>query len=349
MGQIVKDVVVTEIAARVPPIPAQPAIACKVYGPPLPKGWRYRDPPATGSAFLQWACRYQATTPTSTPTVTTSYAPFTGSMTIPYNPSTQTVRLLTDGNGNPIKWEIRTTSYASGSVPDTVNYYSNAAGMGTITFPASDTAWNGYPLGPNGSVHVGQVKIGGITYTANFIKDSNGFMQNRDAFAAIPDTQARPAHGLIAQIDVPFKPAVPAVPAVYDTDYRVGWNAGADSYDVLDGDVHVVFEPAILAAGAVGFTQERGDVGDPATLSHAFYFDNDPTTGRKRFCAIESGRRVSGYTEYDAGIAFEIKRLGVYGEVTYHYDSNLIATSAAPLYGAVRVGTSLYRAGDGVL
>ena len=106
---------------------------------------------------------------------------------------------------------------------------------------------------------------------------------------------------------------------------------------------------ASWSAGAVGFTQERGDVGDPATLSHAFYFDNDPTTGRKRFCAVESGRRVSGYAEYDAVISFEIKRVGVYGEVTYHYDSNLIATSAVPLYGAVRVGTSLYRAGDGVL
>lgn len=349
MGQVVKDAVVTEIAARVPPIPAQPGIACKVYGPPLPKGWRYRAPPTNGADFAQWAPRYQATIPTSTPTVTITYAPFTGSMSIPYDPATQTVRLLTDGSGNPIKWEIRTTTYTGGTVPDTVNYYGLAAGMGAITFPASSVAANGYPLGPSGSVHVGYVTIGGITYTARFTKDSNGFMQNLDAFAAGSYTQARPAHGLIAQIDVPAKPAVPAVAAVYDTDYRIGWNAGADSEDELDGDVHVVFEPAIVAAGAVGFTQERGDVGDPATLSHAFYFDNDPTTGRKRFCAIESGRRVSGYADYDAGISFEIKRLGVYGEVTYHYNSALIATSAAPLYGAVRVGTSLYRAGDGVL
>lgn len=349
MGQIVKDAVTTEVSTRIPARPAVAGIACKVYGPPLPVGWKYRTPPSAGADFAQWAARYQATLPSSTPTVTITYQPFTGSMSIAYNPATQTVRLLRDGDGNPIKWEVITTTYTSSTVPDTINYYANAAGMGTITFPASSVASNGYPLGAAYSVHVGHLVIAGITYTARFTKDSGGFMRNLDAFAAIPYTEHREAHGLIAQIDVPSQPAVPAVPAVLETDYRIGWNAGADSGDELDGDVHVVFAPAIVGAGAVGFVQSRSDVGDPATLSHAFYFDNDPETGRKRFCVIESGRRTSGYAEYEAGNSFEIKRVGELGQVTYHYDSSLVATSGVPLFDPVRVGTSLYRAGDGVL
>lgn len=346
MGLLVKDAVVTEVSERIPPQPAQPAIPLRIYGPALPIGWRYRTPPASGAGFAQWAPRYQATVGASV--TTTVFVAVEAWPSYPYNPATQSYSLRYDDKGMLLGYWVTTTAM-TGSAPDTVNYYANTGGIELISFPESETKSNGYPIGPVGSIHRGRFSYGPLLFYARFIKDAGGFMKNLDAFPEIAHSEARPAHGLFALIDVPGIPATPSVPAVMDVDQRIGWNAGADSDANLDGDVRVVFEPAIVGAGAVGFVQDRDDVGDPTTLSHAFYFDNDPSTGRKRFCAIESGRRVSGYAEYAAGLSFEIKRVGVYGEVTYRYDGNLIATSAAPLYGAVRVGTSLYRAGDGVL
>lgn len=347
MGQIVKDAVTTEVTPAVPAQAAQAAIPLRVYAPALPVGWRYRAPPNASSGFAQWAPRYQVMT--GTQSSTTAFVSVAEWASYPYDPATQTYVLRYDGSGTLLGYWVTTTTVTGPPVPDTINYYANHPDMRLVSFPESTTAINGYPLGPAGSIHRGRIQVGPTYLYARFIKDNAGFMKNLDAFAAVPYSAARPAHGLFALADVPAQDATPEVPAVVDVDQRLGWNAGADSDTAIDGDVRVVFEPSIAGAGAVGFFNARSEVGDPATLTHAFYFDNDPTTGRKRFAVIEFGRRTSGFASYTAGTSFEIRREGVYGQVVYKYDGNLVETSAAPLYDAVRVGTALYRAGDGVL
>lgn len=355
MGQIVKDASTTLVSAYEPAKAAIPAQPFRLVGCDLPTGWAYRALPGSVGAFGSWAPYYEVTPPGSTSTTVVTFVAIGDWDAYPYNPATQTFSPRVDGDGNLLGFWV-TTITSSGS-PPSPRAYPFPDGMVLVSF--EDTGSGLYVWRPAGTRVRGTIFIGYQAWIATFQAGADGKMNqvspwsyyDEDVLAYVVDTSfvVNGRYGVSAREPVSGLPALPAKPAVYDTDYQIGWNAGAHSIDALDGDVRVVFEPSIVGAGAVGFVVSGEAVSDPASLSHAFYFDSDPATGRKRFCAIESGRRVSGHAEYDAGLSFEIKRVGVYGEVTYHYDGNLTATSAAPLYGTVRVGTSLYRAGDGVL
>lgn len=345
MGQLVKAAAQVEVTPSVHASPGAPAIACKVFAPALPRGWKYRAPPTTGAGFAQWAPYYRVMLPYGGPTLTTTYVPLGEWNSYPYNPETQSFTPRTDANGELIGFWVTTTSYSGELYEDTLNFWYTD-GIEHIAFDG----WvgDGPPPGPVGATYIGRITRWPYVYEARFTKDSNGFMRALEAFD-MPYTTTRLVHGIAAIIDDPGRPPRMAQRAVVETDHRIGWNAGADSEGELDGDVRVVFEPDIDGAGAVGFCVARDDASSYENLSHAFYFDNDPSTGRKRYSVVESGRRVSGYAEYNADVSFEIKREGAYGQVSYLYDGDVVMTSGAPLYSAVRVGTALYRAGDGVL
>lgn len=345
MGVLVKDAVRIEVHPYVPASPGAPAIACKVFAPALPRGWKYRAPPTTGADFAQWAPYYRVMLPYGGPTLTTTYVPLGEWASYPYNPETQSFSPRTDADGNLIGFWVTTTSYSGELYADTLNFWYTD-GVEHINFDG----WvgDGPPPGPVGATYIGRITRWPYVYEARFTKDSDGFMRALEAFD-MPYTTTRLAHGIAAIIDDPGRPAAPAQRAVVETDQRIGWNAGADSLDELDGDVRVVFEPSIAAAGVVGLARTRDDLESVESIGHGFYFDSDPATGLRRFSVVESGRRRSDFYEYAPGVSFEIRREGVFGEVSYLYDGVVVMTSGVPLYNAVRAATVLYRAGDGVL
>lgn len=347
MGAIVKDAVTTEVTPAKPATPAAAAIAIEVYAPPLPVGRAYHQAPSA-AAWPQWVPSYQVRVPQTTPTVTSVFVPVPpGGGGISYDPATQTITPQY-ASGALTGWWVTTTTTATVYVNDTVNYYANPANVHTITFPDSAKASNGYPLGPNGSTHRGLLTIGGASYSIRFTKDANGYMKNLDPFPAIAYGSPRPAYGIFARIAVPAVPFVPGTPAVVNVDDRAGWNAGAQSIGVLNGDVHCVFQPAVAVAGAIGFLRDAANPVPVASVSHGFYFDNDPATGDKRFSIIENGVRKSAPDSYTTATDFELRRVGA-GVVTYKYNGATIYTSIIPLFGATAIGTTLFRAGDGVL
>ena len=345
MGALVKDAVRTEVRAYVPAAPGTPAIACKVYAPALPKGWKYRAPPATAADFAQWAPYYRVMLPYGGPTLTTVFIPLDDWSSYPYDPATQSFSPRTNAQGELIGFWVTTTSYAGELYADTLNFWYTD-GVEHIVF--DDWFGAGPPPGPAGATYIGRITRWPYVYSARFTKDSNGFMRALEAFD-MPYTTTRLPHGLAAILNDPGRPPAPAQRAVYEADHRIGWNAGADSLDELDGDVRVVFEPNISAAGAVGLARARQDLESLESIGHGFYFDSDPATGLPRFSIIESGMRRSEFFPYEPGVSFEIRREGVFGQVTYLYDGGTVGISGVPLYNAVRTATVLYRAGDGVL
>lgn len=345
MAALVKDAVRTEVRPFVPASPGTPAIACKVYAPALPKGWKYRTPPATSAGFAQWAPYYRVMLPDGGPTLTTVFVPLADWDSYPYNPATQSFTPRTNAAGELIGFWVTTTSYAGELYADTLNYWYTD-GVEHIVF--DDWYGSGPPPGPTGGTYVGRITRWPHVYEARFTKDANGFMRALEAFD-MPYTTTRLPHGLAAILDDPGRPAAPAQRAVYETDQRIGWNSGADSIAELDGDVRVVFEPFIAAAGMVGLARARAELEAVESISHGFYFDSDPETGSRRFSIVESGQRRSDFHAYEPGISFEIRREGPFGQVTYLYDGDVVGISGVPLYNAVRTATTLYRAGDGVL
>ncbi|MBW8776850.1 MAG: hypothetical protein JF596_18115 [Stenotrophomonas sp.] len=145
----------------------------------------------------------------------------------------------------------------------------------------------------------------------------------------------------------PGRAAVAAVPQTEIIDRHEGWNAGANSFQVIDGDLHTVFQVDIAAAGAVGLAPARADVSRIDNMEHAIYFDTDPSDGTRRFALMESGRLVSPYSPYLVEDEFEIRRAA--GAVRFIHNGAELQRSLSLSYGPLRVGAALYRAGDTVL
>lgn len=355
MGRLVKDASTTLVSAYEPAKAAIPAQPFLLVGCDLPKGWAYRALPGSVSAFGSWAPYYEVTPPGSTSTTVVTFVAIGDWDSYPYNPATQTFSLRVDGDGNLLGFWVTTTT-RSGS-PSPPRAYPFPDGMVLVSF--EDTGSGIYSWRPAGTRVRGTIFIGYQAWIAEFQAASDGKMMqttpwsyyDADVLAYVVDTGfvVNGRYGTSARGPIAGIPAVPAKSAVYETDYHIGWNAGARSIDVLDGDIRVVFEPAIVAAGAVGYAVAGQDIGNPASLSHAFYFDSDPETGLSRACVMEEGRRRSAYFSYAPGELFEITRTGAIGEVTYLFNGTPFQASATPLYGPQQVGTALYRAGDGVL
>ena len=130
-----------------------------------------------------------------------------------------------------------------------------------------------------------------------------------------------------------------------------GWNAGANSINRLDGNIHTVFQVPPSAAGVVvGFKGDRANATDPTAIEHGLLFSR---SGGVCWCrTMESG--VVGPIEAgfdDSSWSFELRRVN--GVVSY-YRSNggtpiLISRSPTHSLGPKVVNACLYSTGDEVL
>lgn len=138
-------------------------------------------------------------------------------------------------------------------------------------------------------------------------------------------------------------PDIPATPAKVTRDANVGWNAGANSIVMLEGDVHVVESLDAVPAGIViGLKGTREFVTAPSAIEHGFYLY---TAVARAYIEIrERGQRVGTARPYTLGTAFEIRRVG--GEISYWLAGVLLAQTPARVLGPVLVNACLYAAGD---
>lgn len=137
----------------------------------------------------------------------------------------------------------------------------------------------------------------------------------------------------------PYIPSHAAVSSytVIDT----GWDAGANSVDKFDGDIHTVFQvPASVAGVVLGFRSTRENQGDFSLNEHGFYFFSGIGG------VMEGGEILEGPFSFGSGDTFEIRRYK--NHVTYWRNDELVYRSVQNSYGPKIVNACLYASGDTV-
>ena len=136
------------------------------------------------------------------------------------------------------------------------------------------------------------------------------------------------------------KPSTPATPAQTLTNYNLGWNSGARSIQVLDGNGFLSFTTPSGPVGAVvGFAADDPD-GAYLGITHAFYITSTAVR------VFESGVERFYVGSRQSGAAYKIARFA--GVVTYFVNGVAVYTSAVPSTGTVFMDTSFYAGGDSV-
>lgn len=137
--------------------------------------------------------------------------------------------------------------------------------------------------------------------------------------------------------------AEPAASPIAIVDPLLGWNAGANSIAVLDGDVRVTDALEAIPVGiVVGFKGHRNGVTAPELIDHGLYFYG--LDGRCYIEVMESGRRVGAPAEYTLGSLFEIRREA--GKVSYWINQAKWLDSQKRSTGPVLVNACLFSGGD---
>lgn len=381
---LIKDSTVELVAEAVPPVPAIPAVGAvvfRMFAAASPRGWMYNQvtdslgqlAPNTVEQFRNWK-------PTKKGESTKGGSGNDASFPSKY----ATLEALQEALGSssfshPMTWtEVRDTGgFLTGFMMpynDYVSIFGNGGGGGQVYIPQPDTSLygpiehmqfaqfpdyeteaNGYPIS-NDAVIWGYFDFpteeGVIRTRHSFRKGRDGFWirdGGGDPLPAYVQEDYRTAYRIAHMVNFPGRagiPGVPGVPARYQRNLHVGWNAGADSIEVYDGDVFVRFHPAVRVAGAVGFAMAgtrapaRQDL-----LTHAFYFDVDGASAAG-YVVMEGGRKMTARVACADSDVFEIRREG--GVVQYLVNDAEVYVSAAPSGGVLMVSTSLYCAGDGV-
>lgn len=141
---------------------------------------------------------------------------------------------------------------------------------------------------------------------------------------------------------VEYQPAVPAVPARWETRPNIGWDAGANSVQTHSGDCEAKWTMGMVVGAHIGLTDDREDVTSPERLSHAFYFHQ--RAGVPQFRVVESGSARSSDRPYTPGDEFAIRRAR--GVVSYWYNGEKLQDSFETSEGEVSVGCAIYMSGD---
>jgi hypothetical protein len=126
----------------------------------------------------------------------------------------------------------------------------------------------------------------------------------------------------------------------------VGWNAGANSLVMLDGDLRAKFDMPLGEIGTIiGLKGDRAKPTNPALIEHGWYFQKGGSTDLVQ--PIERGVTIgSPITGRTADTVFEIRR--IQGLVSYWKDGVKVYTSALPSAGVKVVNCCLYASGDTV-
>lgn len=142
----------------------------------------------------------------------------------------------------------------------------------------------------------------------------------------------------------PEQAAQPFVPSRIERRAVLGWNAGANSIDVVDGDLHVVTDMPLGVVGTIiGLKDGRAKPTIPLLIEHGWYFQ--AAGGADLAQPIERGVPVGILlTGRTAETLFEVRRVG--DKITYWRDGALVYTSERPSAGVKLVNCCLYASGD---
>jgi hypothetical protein len=144
----------------------------------------------------------------------------------------------------------------------------------------------------------------------------------------------------------PGRPAVPARPAEFARDPRIGWDSGANSLDAFDGDCRTVFGVRQQTAIACGFAApDRVNNGDWRTIRYGFYFDRRGD-GAAQWSVVESGRVVVAPRIADPEDQFTVQRIA--GTVSYLVNGSPVHASTNLSSGPLIVASALYQGGDAI-
>ncbi|WP_333676739.1 hypothetical protein [Dyella sp.] len=143
----------------------------------------------------------------------------------------------------------------------------------------------------------------------------------------------------------PEIPAVAPAPGYVKTTAVVGWNAGANSIQQLDGNLHTVF---VVQAGdigtVIGLKSTRMHQTVPDTLDFGLYFQS--TNSSDMVQVVEHGVPKTSAVARASSDKFEIRRSG--GIVSYLQNGTLLYTSAVKSTGPLVVSACMYASGDAV-
>ena len=141
-------------------------------------------------------------------------------------------------------------------------------------------------------------------------------------------------------------PSTPAVPATYTDSPVVGWNAGANSILVLDGDLYTTFGLPTRVTGIVlGFKSVRTFQSEPTLVQFGLYLSN--IGGNQYVNVSEYGVQLTAPLLCAATDSFTIRRIA--GVITYLRNSTILYTSLVPSAGPLLVNACLYSSGDEIL
>lgn len=152
-----------------------------------------------------------------------------------------------------------------------------------------------------------------------------------------------PGSGCVTYPEIEAAPSRP--PTRLETN-NLGWNAGANSIQELDGNVRVAFDIGHVVGVALGFVGGRGHVEDYKRLTHAFFFTQNDN-GEAIYRVMELGVARTAAAAYVPNTTqFEIRR--AQGAVSYWVDGTVVYRSRSASSGTILVGTSMYSTGDSV-
>lgn len=135
---------------------------------------------------------------------------------------------------------------------------------------------------------------------------------------------------------------VPSVPSRWEVSPIVGWDAGANSVQVIEGDCEVVWTMMAVAGVHVGLTGDRESVPDIERIEHGFMFHL--RGGVPHFRVVEGGQARSGDLQYEPGDEFVIRRAG--GTASYLHNGDVVRSTLARFDGPASVASALYASGD---
>lgn len=142
----------------------------------------------------------------------------------------------------------------------------------------------------------------------------------------------------------PEQDAQPYIPARVEQRAVLGWNAGANSIDTVDGGLHVVFTQPLGVVGVViGLKGGRAQQVVPSQIEHGWYFQR--SGGLDIVQPIERGQVLgSPITGRGADTVFELRRSD--GVVTYLMGGSVVRTSSVRSEGSKVANCCIYASGD---
>jgi hypothetical protein len=133
------------------------------------------------------------------------------------------------------------------------------------------------------------------------------------------------------------------VPAYIERQPVLGWNSGANSIDMRDGDFRVKFDMPLGTVGIMlGLKSSRQKQTLPTLIEHGWYFQSVASTSVVQI--VESGKTKTEVEPRNESDQFEIRRVN--GTVYYVKNDTIIYTSQVHSDGPKVVNCCIYASND---